>query len=179
MISCLCPLKKIKKIFTVRHVVQNYVHDVLDLCTTWARMMYMKTVSASQFRQKLFYFLENLPVAITRKGSICAYLVADVQDHVHVVQGNVQPDVRPDVQPPPMSDNSLPQYPSVVKGWCEGHFEKGAVYPLETVTYENVDGESAWTKKLCPKCLEGAREHIKHEGGCLIIKSEPETEIAK
>lgn len=55
-------------------------------------------------------------------------------------------------------------------GWCEGHFEKGATYPLEECELENIDGEIVWKKKLCPDCIKRFQAQVEREGGKLRKK---------
>lgn len=48
-----------------------------------------------------------------------------------------------------------------------GHFEKGREFPVKEVSYEDINGDIAWTFNLCEKCIKKVEAKVKREGGSL------------
>jgi len=112
----------------------------------------MDEINVRDFRKKLSFYLDNPPIAISKRGMVCAYLVKELpveEKRVHKEEESVH---------------------KTLRGFCKGHFEKGVEYDLKKVAYEDVNGAEAEPKWLCPDCIEKMKSEVRRNGGKIIYK---------
>lgn len=147
----------------------------------------MYTISVSEFRKKLAFYLYNLPVTILdkKRNSPIAIVVpfeGAKRDggkktiaptppfktgEVYLSAEEKKIEERDFVSEGVSSPTTKLAVSPEVWGWCQTHFEKKD-YPLKEVSLEDMNGEIVWTKKACPKCLDRLRKQTAREGGRLI-----------
>jgi hypothetical protein len=109
----------------------------------------MLTLPVRQFQLKASQYLKQLPITLTVYGVPVA-IVNTFDEGVNTKAETVS------IPENSASISSTPSTPEVEDfGFCQVHFEKGAEYILQLITWEDENGNPLIDKKLaCPKCIE-------------------------
>lgn len=133
------------------YTVNSSVNNEIVLLTL---LLIMLTISVRDFQLKASYYLNRLPVVLTKRGKP----IATINGYVNSKDENVNSSVNNE------TGNAVAQR----IGWCQEHFERGVEYPLTKIEYRDENESLVFKGDVCPSCLADFKR-LEKEKGALII----------